>query len=221
MRSLRNLAILGSAVLFGLGTAGVADATGTGGGTGVTGTTVKTTLIGRGHGGAGTTAGITGPGTFLFAQPLDGSNYIIHTPIGGCTAPCGPFQDTVNGQEFSWQITGNQIIITAITNFIWGADPTDYGIKFDFAPNPHIASVKIDLSTNAPVHTSDILFSQNDVTFNFAPEDWAAGEKGVFDLGFNGKADVPEPAVWVMMLLGFGGVGGIIRRRNRALNPAL
>jgi hypothetical protein len=31
---------------------------------------------------------------------------------------------------------------------------------------------------------------------------------------------VPEPATWAMMLIGFGGLGAMIRRRNRAAMAA-
>ena len=38
------------------------------------------------------------------------------------------------------------------------------------------------------------------------------------DLRFT-AAGVPEPAVWDLMILGFGGVGGLIRTRRRVLHP--
>ena len=35
------------------------------------------------------------------------------------------------------------------------------------------------------------------------------------------QANVPEPATWAMMILGFGAIGAVIRRRRRRANPAL
>jgi hypothetical protein len=40
---------------------------------------------------------------------------------------------------------------------------------------------------------------------------------GLADLG---QAAIPEPAAWTMMILGFGGVGAILRRRRTAPTPA-
>jgi hypothetical protein len=41
------------------------------------------------------------------------------------------------------------------------------------------------------------------------------GNFSIDDLKFNGAA-VPEPANWVMMLIGFGGLGAVMRSRRRA-----
>lgn len=38
---------------------------------------------------------------------------------------------------------------------------------------------------------------------------------GVDDVRFQGVAGVPEPATWAMMLVGFGGLGAIMRSRRR------
>jgi hypothetical protein len=32
---------------------------------------------------------------------------------------------------------------------------------------------------------------------------------------------VPEPAAWTMMILGFGGIGALLRRRREAATPSL
>jgi hypothetical protein len=33
----------------------------------------------------------------------------------------------------------------------------------------------------------------------------------------NPGGEVPEPATWAMMILGFGGVGGLMRRRRETM----
>ena len=37
------------------------------------------------------------------------------------------------------------------------------------------------------------------------------------DISFNGPSAVPEPAAWALMIMGFGTVGSIVRRRRMAL----
>jgi PEP-CTERM putative exosortase interaction domain len=45
---------------------------------------------------------------------------------------------------------------------------------------------------------------------------------GAIATGFatNGGAPIPEPATWAMMILGFGGIGAMLRRRRDALTLA-
>jgi hypothetical protein len=40
------------------------------------------------------------------------------------------------------------------------------------------------------------------------------------DCGGGGGNEIPEPATWAMMILGFGGVGVMMRRRRTATSPA-
>jgi hypothetical protein len=40
---------------------------------------------------------------------------------------------------------------------------------------------------------------------------------GVGQIRIDGVAVVPEPATWAMMIMGFGGVGSLLRRRRMAL----
>ncbi len=44
------------------------------------------------------------------------------------------------------------------------------------------------------------------------------GDIGVYDLNTTISSGVPELSTWAMMIIGFGGVGMQIRRRNSALN---
>jgi len=40
------------------------------------------------------------------------------------------------------------------------------------------------------------------------------------DCGGGGGNEIPEPATWAMMIMGFGGVGAMMRRRRSAMTPA-
>ena len=212
MKPLRKIGVLATALVLGLGLAGAAAAQ-------VTGTTVKTTLIGRGHGSAGST---TASGVTFFERPLDlplgvrrGQPNFVPTT---CTAPCSPYvYEASNGQELQFQVTATQIIITALptTGFDWGIPTNISGVEFSFSGDPRIDGVTVDGSTTAPTTALDIKHvSFNDVSFLFDGENWSSNEVGIFDLSF---APTPEPATWAMMFIGFAGVGVILRRRNRSV----
>jgi hypothetical protein len=68
----------------------------------------------------------------------------------------------------------------------------------------------------------------NDNSFRYVAEAPVAGanwqdfgESAQFHANFSdGTAAIPEPATWVMMLLGFGGLGAALRNRRRVLATA-
>ncbi len=55
------------------------------------------------------------------------------------------------------------------------------------------------------------------MSFGYAPAAFAADGRADYVLRLN---VVPEPAAWALMLVGFGGVGGMMRRWRRSLRPA-
>jgi len=49
---------------------------------------------------------------------------------------------------------------------------------------------------------------------------WASGYEGANSIAVQlTDASVPEPATWAMMLVGIGGIGAVMRRRDRAAAP--
>jgi hypothetical protein len=65
------------------------------------------------------------------------------------------------------------------------------------------------LAVNSPAVTDGIVLSWGPDGYNVALDNIA------FDVRPTGAAAVPEPATWAMMILGFGGVGGVMRRQRR------
>lgn len=64
----------------------------------------------------------------------------------------------------------------------------------------------------------DFSLSLSGISPDFGASFWSGDSVGTFasDTGGGGNV-VPEPATWVMMILGFGGVGALMRRRREAL----
>ena len=61
--------------------------------------------------------------------------------------------------------------------------------------------------------TADIFDAASGLTYNVAAKD-AFGPTCTGDCGGGGQGSVPEPATWAMMIMGFGGVGALMRRRR-------
>jgi len=45
---------------------------------------------------------------------------------------------------------------------------------------------------------------------------WQGNDFTLDDISFNGPAAVPEPATWAMVIMGFGAMGSVLRRRRMA-----
>lgn len=92
---------------------------------------------------------------------------------------------------------------------------------FNFEPNIAVASVlKFDISATGG--TFDIASTGPDLKILWTND--ATGDTNKVGSLFSasipvGNGVIPEPATWAMMILGFGGVGALMRRR-RSLAPA-
>jgi hypothetical protein len=74
------------------------------------------------------------------------------------------------------------------------------------------------VSTNAPTHATyaaNTDFYRTGIVLRFGPN---AFDAGLDNLRFEVReSTVPEPGAWALMLLGFGGMGAMLRRRTRVL----
>jgi hypothetical protein len=183
--------------------------------------------------------GIGGAGHIL---PTSGSNsdftltniFRDATGVGVCfeasTAPDCPTVDTTpngnNGNEtlgvvFSESATLQSITVSGFTstaNFVlWRADPTTGVLSSVHTVNPLGATNPLTINLASLGFTSST-FALTNVGNNDAGYHVNQIVVGVQDVVIP-PVPVPEPATWTMMIVGFGGVGALIRRRRPA--PAL
>jgi hypothetical protein len=95
----------------------------------------------------------------------------------------------VGANSLTTLLTGNQFIVTVPVSLLpsTGATPANYG--FNIWPR------------------EGAVVTGNSQITDFAPNNAL--------LSVNGLIAVPEPASWLMMLLGFGLIGGVMRFRRR------
>jgi hypothetical protein len=163
----------------------------------------------------------------LMAMPASAQNagdQVTCAVTGTGTFSCSPVNATVGaGAEFtigslpanpylSADFGQNQLFIDALfENTLGGtilnfSDPTNPFTSFSFVSNTGFSGFDAsDISlSGAGVLTLDLRDTNN-----------AQGAR--ITLQLNNTGAVPEPATWAMMLLGFGAIGGAMRRRQRAL----
>lgn len=105
---------------------------------------------------------------------------------------------------------GNQMAAGLAANLIADAVTVD-GAGFFFYFNSGLDLVRLVYSTNLSDNTADLK-----VLARFTNLSGAAGAAAMAEIGPQVSA-VPEPAVWGMMLAGFGLAGSALRRRRHAV----
>lgn len=139
---------------------------------------------------------------------------------------------TTNSGTYSAKLTGTSGNFTDIFTF---SAPAGYNLQsIDLSSNytgkNYIANVNFTSATLNGVALNIVSTGQAEIRNLFDQPLWAgvntislmgnAGYKGKVDAVFGGnlsfaRNSVPEPSIWAFMILGLGGVGGAMRRRNR------
>jgi hypothetical protein len=172
--------------------------------------------------------------TMTLWSPQNGSNNgFVDSPAGGnYIAAAGAYIT----QPISQTITGLNPDETYTLSFIWaGAQQHGYsGTGFalqDGSVDPYYWSVSLGdqtFVTDGRANTSEGFLPWDSATFTFTPTSaaevlsflahgpTAAAPFALLDaVSLTPTAAVPEPAVWSMMILGFGVIGGVLRARRR------
>jgi len=117
--------------------------------------------------------------------------------------------------------------ITSIASFVAGA----YNLTFQLGGNARGApaqttrvslgnySVDILLSSADPLTNYSFTFNTTGGQLKFTELGPSNQQGNILDdveLSTSRSAGIPEPASWAMMIMGFGGVGGLLRRRRLA-----
>ncbi len=132
----------------------------------------------------------------------------------------GGFLETTNGSAFQYKQEGggayDPLTDTPDVDFFTTASGsiTIDGTQFDLRSNPFANNYAFQWGQGANAKNND-----------FGGSSWLLVEDSNnrslahWDVNFNLTA-VPEPATWAMMIMGFGAVGGAMRRKKK-LTPAL
>ncbi len=114
---------------------------------------------------------------------------------------------------------GNNVVYSPSSGVTFSGPATDGSISRTGG------NVVIDAATTAPLNTTD----KYSLTFGYTSlsGDGYAGFQTLGDEGWGiksysiaGTNNVPEPATWLLMLAGFGGMGAALRMRRRSVTAA-
>jgi hypothetical protein len=164
-------------------------------------------------------------------------SFIVLPAVEGWTTIAGPgieLQDNVAGAPPSGLLNDNFVELDSFGNTVMGRtiiDAGSYHLSFQYSPRPFVAeasNIIIVAVDGAPLitlaqpggaqtnwQTFSFDFNANaGALLTFAASGTNDGLGGYLDNIRLETAAVPEPAAWALMLLGFGGLGAVLRSRR-------
>lgn len=127
--------------------------------------------------------------------------------LGTFTAPGGGSL----GTEFTYQITGSQVILTDIASTGLLDVPFTGFVFTDITKDPFITGVSLDAAAST-ITGGTASFTSDSLTFNFAGLAVHAGDKAVYDITYAPTSVTPEPSSILLLGTGLLVFAGIIRR---------
>ena len=145
--------------------------------------------------------------------------YYEFPTLGAIYTDHGTFSPPTSDNLFGlvqYTVSDDQITLSAITTFAWVPAAFNGLVFQDLSGHTGITGISLDPSSNANGATSsNASFTADSIMLNFgASPNWTIGQFATFDLSFG--PGVPEPAVWLLMIAGFGAIGLTLRRRPAA-----
>jgi hypothetical protein len=101
-------------------------------------------------------------------------------------------------------------------------DPTAFnGLIFNSPGFTTLASATVNpLTTLGAFDNSRVTLVGDELRLNFSGLSYQTGDLVRLDFTSTNGGVIPEPGAWAMMILGFGGVGAMMRRRRTLAAPA-
>lgn len=141
---------------------------------------------------------------------IGGSSISFIDPATGVATTSNGFGLTIAGLNLGGgYFAGATATFLGLGNTVLGTQswapvgPNEFRSQVTYANN--FAGIASVLFTRIENENGPALFPIDDVTFSLNPA----------------AAAVPEPATWAFMIVGFGAVGGMMRRRNREVTTSI
>ncbi|MBW8813072.1 MAG: PEP-CTERM sorting domain-containing protein [Caulobacterales bacterium] len=177
-------------------------------------------------GGAVAHVGLHAPLTFTFttAAPIASNANILNdaAAVTWWEASGGQIESTISSADPKAKLTHFHIITDAagdITGFLIGAQATDPDFVHAGGMTPTFLFASLPGSRSDTVRFVENKFGQNtggvDCTLGACSRVRTSFE--ILPPPPSGAPAVPEPASWALMIVGFGGVGAVMRRRAKAV----